>query len=220
MDRSEGLKLLIQSFKNKSVSVSSRIINSSTTLVTPYTRRNAIQRLSAVQNAFTNKSSDLIININNTNSIDCKLLYICSQRYHTIPNGDCSHCICQPGYYTNSIDEQPICYDINECISYNPCDIYSICTNTQGGFICSPCPQFFSGNGYYRCFSPFNIYFLILSILSHIFLYIFIIHSLQIRILPIFFKKYTIFHSINTILSIFVLMAIIGWIGLFIYLTV
>ncbi|KAI3872703.1 hypothetical protein MKX03_028051 [Papaver bracteatum] len=54
-------------------------------------------------------------------------------------------CTCVPGYKGNPY-LSPGCQDVNECEDENnPC--YGICTNTIGGYSCSPCPEGTSGDG-------------------------------------------------------------------------
>lgn len=74
-------------------------------------------------------------------------------------NGICVHtsdavgykCICNQGWKTNGVS--PACtVDVDECAEFRPhCSMEPPvqCINLPGSFICGPCPNGFSGNGFY-----------------------------------------------------------------------
>uniref|UniRef100_A0A0A9W8I2 Putative cubilin n=1 Tax=Lygus hesperus TaxID=30085 RepID=A0A0A9W8I2_LYGHE len=150
-----------------------------------------MQHLSSVYSdlsTLTKSNNSLTVNrVLSTGTGHCALQYLCSRRYHTQPDANCTHCVCESGYDGDTSSEQPICFDINECSwDSGPCDIHAICVNTWGGFTCSSCPTHFIGDGYYRCFSVIELALLTLSLLSHSLLFFCILRSVWLYLTKLF----------------------------------
>ncbi|KAI3872709.1 hypothetical protein MKX03_028057 [Papaver bracteatum] len=80
----------------------------------------------------------------------CEVAKVQSSIYACKKNSFCSEAINNPGYRCachKGYEGNPYlgCKDANECEDRNPCS--EICTNTNGGYNCSACPEGSSGDG-------------------------------------------------------------------------
>ncbi|KAM3716945.1 Cubilin [Dirofilaria immitis] len=80
-------------------------------------------------------------------------LDLCGSAGHCIPTqpDPISHepgyrCLCEWGYRSSTVKDNPICEDVNECES-NPCYPGTACINLPGSFKCAGCPPGMTGNG-------------------------------------------------------------------------